>query len=299
VGLTAGQNSANNNFGYVYTGSIAGTVYTDSNHNGTLDSGEPGIGGVTVTLSLGGSTVATTTTAANGTYSFSNLAPGSYSISTPGTAGSENLETASPLSVGLTAGQNSANNNFGYVTGSISGTVYTDSNRNGVLNTGEPDIAGVTVTLKNASNVVVATTTSGSNGAYSFTGLVAGSYTVSVPATASSETLETAGSLSIVLTAGQSSSGDNFGYVPSALTLACPTGTTAVVGTSYSSPAVAAGGVLPYTFSLIGTLPPGLNLNTSTGVVYGTPTTAGTYLFSIKVTDAAGQTAISSCTSAC
>ena len=38
-----------------------------------------------------------------------------------------------------------------------------------------------------------------------------------------------------------------------------------------------------------GALPPGLTLNASTGLLSGTPTTAGTYSFTVKVTDSSGQ----------
>jgi len=54
------------------------------------------------------------------------------------------------------------------------------------------------------------------------------------------------------------------------------------------------GGTAPYTFSVVGTLPAGLTLNTSTGAVTGTPTAAGN--FSIKVTDANGSTDTATCT---
>ncbi len=46
--------------------------------------------------------------------------------------------------------------------------------------------------------------------------------------------------------------------------------------------------LVPFTFEVIaGNLPPGLNLDANTGILSGTPTTAGTYNFTIKVTDAA------------
>ena len=48
----------------------------------------------------------------------------------------------------------------------------------------------------------------------------------------------------------------------------------------------------PYTFAIAsGGLPPGLSLNPSTGAITGTPTTAGPFNFTVKVTDAAGGTA--------
>jgi hypothetical protein len=66
------------------------------------------------------------------------------------------------------------------------------------------------------------------------------------------------------------------------------------VGTSYSKPLTPAGGVAPYTWSIAsGTLPAGLTLNASTGVISGVPNTAATSAFTVRVTDssAAPQTA--------
>ena len=51
------------------------------------------------------------------------------------------------------------------------------------------------------------------------------------------------------------------------------------------------GGTSPFTWSVsAGSLPPGVTLNASTGLLSGTPTTAGTYSFTVKVTDSSGQT---------
>jgi hypothetical protein len=58
------------------------------------------------------------------------------------------------------------------------------------------------------------------------------------------------------------------------------------VGTAYSATLKATGGAQPYTWSVSGgTLPPGLTLNSSSGVISGTPTTTGTSNFTIQVTD--------------
>ncbi len=72
-------------------------------------------------------------------------------------------------------------------------------------------------------------------------------------------------------------------------TASLPSGTQNV---AYSTTLAAAGGVTPYAWSLMtGTLPSGLSLNSSTGVISGTPTAAGTSNFTVKVTDANSQTA--------
>jgi hypothetical protein len=55
---------------------------------------------------------------------------------------------------------------------------------------------------------------------------------------------------------------------------------------NYSQTLQASGGIAPYTWSLLsGTLPSGLSLNASTGVISGTPTIAGTSNFTIQVKD--------------
>lgn len=67
---------------------------------------------------------------------------------------------------------------------------------------------------------------------------------------------------------------------------------TGSVGTSYSAQFTASGGRAPYFFSVLGSLPDGLTLSSSTGRISGTPTTAATVrnLF-VVVTDVDGRRA--------
>ena len=60
----------------------------------------------------------------------------------------------------------------------------------------------------------------------------------------------------------------------------------AIVGQEYTLPVTVTGGIMPYTWLVVeGQLPPGLRLQQHKGAIVGTPTTAGTYHFTIAVQD--------------
>ena len=161
--ITLGTGAATGyDFGELQTGSLGNFVWEDLNGNGTQDSGEPGIAGVTVTLSglddLGAPVSATATTDATGAYLFANLRAGSYTVAFTTPSG----YVAAPLNVGddttdsdgasvaeiLAWGENNLTLDTGYVRRStISGNVYVDADNDGVLDAGETPIAGTTVTL--------------------------------------------------------------------------------------------------------------------------------------------------------
>jgi hypothetical protein len=75
---------------------------------------------------------------------------------------------------------------------------------------------------------------------------------------------------------------------PQFTTLTLPNGAN---GVGYSQQVAAEFGVTPYTFAPAcpagGThcLPPGLNINSNTGTIVGTPTTSGTFTFAVKLMD--------------
>jgi hypothetical protein len=70
-----------------------------------------------------------------------------------------------------------------------------------------------------------------------------------------------------------------------ALPATIPAGT---VNESYNAVLTVGGGRAPYHFSVTtGVLPPGISLNATTGTLWGTPTTAGTYSFEVMVIDSA------------
>ena len=64
------------------------------------------------------------------------------------------------------------------------------------------------------------------------------------------------------------------------------------VGMAYEVTLQATGGTEPYTWGITGgVLPPGLGLDDETGVIFGTPIEAGTFNFTVEVTDDEGLTA--------
>ncbi|MCI8210507.1 hypothetical protein AUC61_13280 [Pseudomonas sp. S25] len=62
------------------------------------------------------------------------------------------------------------------------------------------------------------------------------------------------------------------------------------IGTAYSQSFSAAGGTAPYSYASSGTVPTGLNFDSANGVLNGTPTSVGSYNFTITVTDHHGAT---------
>ena len=96
--------------------------------------------------------------------------------------------------------------------------------------------------------------------------------------------------VSVTTPAGTSaaSAGDVFTYSTTAVAVTSATLPAATVGVPYSQTLAAKGGTPPYTAwsKVSGNLPPGLGGPSATGAVSGTPTTAGTYTFIVKVTNA-------------
>ena len=157
------------------TGTINGTVFNDINGNGTINTGESGLAGVSVFLDTNHNGIhdaiePLTTTSAAGTYSFGNLALGPYSVRAVLPTGFRS-SGANPVSVSLAGASASANFELSQ-TAIISGNVFHDANGNKVKDAAEASQAGVVVYLDINNNGVldfldVKTTTDGS-GNYQF-----------------------------------------------------------------------------------------------------------------------------------
>ena len=183
---------------------------------------------------------------------------GGGSSTPPAPAGPPTLETQT-LPGGV------VNQNYSAILSAIGGTgAYTWSISSGSLPPG--------LTLNSSQGVISGTPTAVQKGGYSFTAQVTDAKGLSATA-----------NLSIYIEGVVS-------ITPASL----PSGS---VGVPYSQTLMASGGLLPYTWCVLATgggcdptqagLPAGLSLNTTTGVISGTPTTNGTPTnFMIQVTDA-------------
>jgi len=175
-------------------GSLSGRVYCDNNVTGEFDTTPPpadeGIGGVTVSITAFGDVTptATTATAANGTYSFSNLAPGSYTVAVfplidPVLAFKSALSATSRVEV-VPNGGTVQDVDFRFCCyGDLTGRVYCDNDGSqGYQNPPDKPLAGVTIELLRSA-VVVATDVTDAAGEFSFEQQAVGAYTVRVDTT--------------------------------------------------------------------------------------------------------------------
>jgi hypothetical protein len=201
--------------------SIQGKVYNDANGNHVADAGEGGISGVTVSLS--GSATDSATTQSDGSYSFSGLDAGTFSVNYTVPAGYANTGPV-PLT-GITVAQtqtSTGNDFFAQGIGTIGGFKWSDADGDQVVDSGEAKLNGWVIQLCSASGcpagtVVDTQTTAGtgpSTGNYQFIHVAPGSYFLrEVLQSNWTQTTPTSGEYAVTLNSGNgfASSGNNFG----------------------------------------------------------------------------------------
>lgn len=192
IALTPGAALVDYDFCEIPPASIEGGVFVDTDQDCLWDAGEMPLSGVTITLfDQNGSVVATTTTNAQGRYEFTGLRPGQYTVheaqpagylqggQKAGSGGGNDATQDVISAISLGAGVQLVDYNFCEIPpASIAGSVFVDLDEDCVFDANEQPLAGVTITLFDASGTVVATTTTNSAGDYSFTNLRPGQYTV-------------------------------------------------------------------------------------------------------------------------
>ncbi|MEM7128672.1 MAG: SdrD B-like domain-containing protein, partial [Chloroflexota bacterium] len=180
--------------------SIGDFVWDDLNQNGIQDGNEPGIDGVTVKLyNVAGSLIDSTSTAFDGSYSFTNLADGfyyvqvdvptGYGITTPDLGGDDALDSdldglARTITFQILPG--TGNNNTwdaglfstGPTKATVKGYVFDDADGDAFFDLIEVGIVGVSIDLIDASSPNNWTTVTTVDGSYIFTDVTPGIYTV-------------------------------------------------------------------------------------------------------------------------
>lgn len=226
--------------------SLCGSVYHDANNDGRIDSGETGINGVNLTLSGTNYVDLPITRSAraysDGSYCFGMLPGGQYTITeeqpggyldgknAQGTPGTGTVGNGAFTTIVLEPGVTGTGNNFGeLLPSSLGGFVYVDADNDGVKGIAEAGIAGMTVTLtgvddRGASVTMPATT--GVDGAYLFTNLRPGTYSIvesqppgvrdgkDMPGTPFTGTLGNDVFSGIIVRSGIHGSDNNFGELP-------------------------------------------------------------------------------------
>ena len=200
ITLTSGMSISSLDAGYYRYASIGDFVWQDLNADGVQDSTEPGLLGVTISLSgingIGQNINLSTTTDSNGRYHFDGLQPGNYMltfvaadafISSPSKQGSDDNKDSDVMggiidNINLQSGFNITNLDAGYYQStSLGDFVWEDVNANGVQDPNEVGFANVTVTLTgivaNGQTINAQTTTDG-NGFYAFENLIPGTYSL-------------------------------------------------------------------------------------------------------------------------
>ncbi|HEB64309.1 MAG TPA: DUF11 domain-containing protein [Chloroflexi bacterium] len=244
-----GNLDAQNDFGHAPPVTIGDRIWLDANGDGVQDSDEGGIGDVDVWLDLDGDGIRdagepVATTDASGNYLFENVQAGDYTVRVDTSTLPAGLtQTGDPDDVqdnahtlGTYPGNSYLDVDFGYqgLPVTIGDTIWNDLDGDGVQDSGEGGISGVTVWLDMDGDGVrdadEPSTTTDENGEYLFSGLPAGTYTVTVdtgagsPLNGATQTYDldgtgTPNTASVTLAAGETRTDLDFGYQYAALSV--------------------------------------------------------------------------------
>ncbi len=200
--LNKATHETEQNIGVCAESVIVGLCFLDANYNGLYDAGEQVLPGVAVTLYKQGNAaeIGRAVSGEDGTYRIPALRAGMYRVKAvlpddgmfftkTGEGDEANAfrrvasrqdSTVDALSVGTN--QTIHLNVGAVIPASVTGRVYMDRDFSGRMDSGEQAMAGLTVTLIGPDGNVAGTTKTENDGRYLFTGLVPGSYVLSMNA---------------------------------------------------------------------------------------------------------------------
>jgi hypothetical protein len=216
---------ASNDFGNFQFATVSGTVYNDINGNGTRDAGEPGLSEWIIYDDLNNSGVfqpgdSFAISTAQGTYTLSNVGPGTHHIREYLPTGW--IPTGSAVAgytITTTSGQTFTGRDFGdrlVNPASISGKVFNDLNGDGTQETGEPGLAAWTVFIDANNNGLLdageQSTVTDAQGNFTLGGLIPGTYSIrEVLQNNWQRSAPVSGFFTVTVAAGQSAAGLAFG----------------------------------------------------------------------------------------
>ncbi len=236
--------------------------------------GSGGTGPYTFALASGTLPAGTTLNTSTGTVSGTPTATGFFSYSIQATDSSSPSQTATAISVGGTIGNAALT-----VTASSSPTQQV-ARPYSQANSASGGTGLYTFTV-NGGSLPAGTSLNPNTGLVSGTPTTAGSFSYTILVT---DSANATGSVPVAGT-----------IAPQGFTLTSTSSTLTQVGQSYSQTNVATFGTAPVSYALTaGALPLGTSLNTSTGLVSGTPTTVGPFSYTITATDSSAGPQIAS-----
>ncbi|MEG4318878.1 MULTISPECIES: SdrD B-like domain-containing protein, partial [unclassified Microcoleus] len=215
------------NFGNFQLGKISGIKFNDFNKNGAQDTGEPPLAGWKIYLDTNNNGVQdqvpeetgtnATVTDADGKYQFTNLVAGKYNLREVPQTGWTQTAPAAPgaFTIDISSGTDSKDNNFGnFKPNTISGLKFNDLNANGVQDlpaeTGIPNWQFFLDSNKNGSLDTGEPNTQTDAAGYKFLDLPAGTYRVR-EVLQDTWTATTPDPADITVTSGQDIANINFG----------------------------------------------------------------------------------------
>ncbi len=185
--VAKGETINNIDAGLFDASSITGTIWSECDGNGTFNGDDELLEGIEIGIYQDNQLLSSVTTDSNGVYLFDDLAAGSFVIiiededSFSSITGSNVFSENGNTTVTLAPGENKE-----FVDGAIlklssyTFTIFIDDNGNGSYNSGEDDLDGTEVTLRDENESFTGII---ENGTVSFTGLITTDYFLDVAGT--------------------------------------------------------------------------------------------------------------------